>query len=238
MSSFIKKAWDLSVMHCIQTNDKTTLKKFKKVLTEDKAFATMYMLVNNLEQGANAEGKYDIDLFIQENRKLAKDLKLSKLKNININIEKLQEEYPILSDIDNILFKKVTPFNLSQISESVDRVKAHLTKIVEKKLKTYNIEKIEEQYSNLDETDQQFLLEFYKTPDSQKEALFENKKQSTISELTTQLNDCVDTEDRLCIFESIHKINNLKYDENTYIQDIVNMYELEKELRNNEDNRI
>jgi hypothetical protein len=230
MNSFIKKAWDLSLVHCIQTKDSDKMKMLMSVLKEDKAFGKMYMLVNNLERGIEGDNKYDVDLFIQENRKIARDINLDNIPTINIDYDAIKESYPILQDIENVLFKKVTPFNLSKITESVDNVKKHLISLNEgKKTLNLDVEKLEEQYSSLSDEDKDFLLEFYRTPEENKKTLFESKKNNVLNKLETLLEQVDDNDERLLIFETYHTINKLS---DGSVENLVNIYNLEKQMLN------
>jgi len=240
MSSFAKKAWDISLVHCIQTEDLKRAGQLKKVLTEDKTFGKMYMLVNNMERGIENDDSYDVDMFIQENRKIAKLLNLNAMQEgLDLDTEGMSLQYPILEHIDNILFNKVTPFNLSEITKSYNFVKTHLMEIRDKsKGNPLDVEKLEEQYQSLNEGDRTFLLEFYKTPSAEKETLFESKKNTVINKLKTILTEAKSNDERLLIFETKNQIEEMPYNDITYLQDLVNIYDLEKQIFTDENNGV
>lgn len=238
MITYVKKAFDLMLVEAIQNKNKELTKKLTTALKEDKSFAKAYMLIHNLEQGVESK-TYDVDSFIQENRKVAKGLNLESIKQFKLNINKkdMSKQFPILEHINVVLFKEVTPYNLSTVTESIEVVKNHLTEIKERGTKL-DIEVLEEKYSLLPKEDQQFILECYKSSPEQIEEMFSGKQKAIISKLKTILEQTENTEDKLLIFETKEKVQDLKFDSNNFAQTLIEMYSLEKEIISDEDTNV
>ncbi len=181
------------------TNNKQLFKKYIKTIRENEALKTQFLVYNNIESKVETN-EFKANLFLQENIALLN--KFSKEELVNAN-KKLSESvsieegvsYPndkLHEDIATLIFTEKNPKTIDAIVEATANVIAYMKNNKEKEvneaielpnsmLSTIMVEKYNEKYSTLDESEKAVLKALIGSDDEKKKEVY-----------STTLRECID----------------------------------------------
>lgn len=207
-----------------EKKDKKFTNKLIKEVRENKKLKSLYALVYNLKYGKVNESS--VDNFIQENIKASKEFDFSEFDNILT--EALSEKYSneVLDSIGVLLFEKKSIFNLQEYNNAYNVVKNNLLKETLKKNKL--TKEINE--SSLDVEDKRLVEKFMQSSKEEKITLFRENKEQCISAINKKLKETDSSETKLKLYEVKDMLSNMEYDDKEFIQEMVKVHELKKNL--------
>lgn len=177
---------------------KLLFKKYIKTIKESDILKTQFLIYNNIETklGNEETSVFATNLYITENLKLLEKYKVSDIIKENKKLialsesisEKMNDVYdPILSSlhesISSLIFTKRTPQSVESITESlikvVDYIKTNKAKIISEAIElpssmltTMMVDKYNETYSNLDESEKKVLRTLIDSTPEQKSEVY------------------------------------------------------------------
>ena len=178
---------------------------------------------------------YDIDEVNAKHKKLEKFINENVSLNSNNNKIKLYESIGTLIieslknyndvDVDNIhesfitvLNHVMTPKNNNDISSDISNINEHVIKIA--------VDKFNDKYKSLDENDKEILYKLINYDYDNKIKLFEELKNDNLS----KLNNITDESVKSKINAVVTKINEMHYTDKTINDDIIKLYELNRNI--------
>jgi hypothetical protein len=188
--------------------------KYVQTIKESEILKTQFLIYNNIENKIESDA-ISANIFVSENIKFLEKYKPSQILKENKKLialsegieSKLDEAYDSkLSDlhesITNLIFTKKTPKTINQITENISSVVNYLkeNKIVEKAeainlpnsmLSTVMVDKYNEKYSTLDESEKKVLKALINSSDEEKKAVYSE----VIKECLILINEKLDVSD-------------------------------------------
>lgn len=206
--------------------DKKSASKILNTIKENVEIAKLYSIVHNLKNGET--DKDNVDSFINENISFARKLDYNKIK---YPFEKGQiSENNLYNDIGMVLFEEKTSFNLNQYNKAYNNIKNNLLKPLGIKGKIEKAKKISEGLNSIDEQDKVLVESFLRTPSKERKNIFENTKSECISKIKGMIENTEDSDLKLKMFEAKEMIQEMSFEEKSYIQDMVKIHNLNKQL--------
>lgn len=178
---------------------------------------------------------YTLDEIQTENKKIGNFIGSN---FINENIDNLEEDKTKLYNAIGILIeeslKPSDEVDVDQIHESFNIVLDHIKKdkkekisesdeIINENILEIAVDKFNERYSTITESDREFIKTIIKATPEEKERLFEEYKSTNISILK-------EDEQNEKVQKTINKLNEMSYNEKTIDDDIIDLYELNQGL--------
>lgn len=172
------------------TNNKQIFKKYIKTIKENEVLRTQFLVYNNIENKIE-ENEFKANLFLQENIALVKKFskkeiaKANQLLANNISIE-LGESYTnaeLHENISKLIFTDKTTSNIDTIVEAtasiINFMKTNQPKEVNESIdlpssmiSTIMVDKYNEKYSTLDESERQILKALIDSDDDKKKEVY------------------------------------------------------------------
>ena len=172
------------------TNNKQIFKKYIKTIKENEVLKTQFLVYNNIENKIE-ENEFKANLFLQENIALVKKFskkeiaKANQLLANNISIE-LGESYTnaeLHENISKLIFTDKTTSNIDAIVEAtasiINFMKTNQPKEVNESIdlpssmiSTIMVDKYNEKYSTLDESERQILKALIDSDDDKKKEVY------------------------------------------------------------------
>lgn len=172
------------------TNNKQIFKKYIKTIKENEVLKTQFLVYNNIENKIE-ENEFKANLFLQENIALVKKFskkeiaKANQLLANNISIE-LGESYTnaeLHENISKLIFTDKTTSNIDTIVEAtasiINFMKTNQPKEVNESIdlpssmiSTIMVDKYNEKYSTLDESERQILKALIDSDDDKKKEVY------------------------------------------------------------------
>jgi hypothetical protein len=168
-------------------------------------FITEDIIKNLNNENYNLE---KVNLFNSINSLIVESLKIG--NDVNVN-EMVESFIVVFNHIKNNKQSLVENINENVVNEDVIEIA---------------VDKFNKKYKLLDESDKYLLNNLIKSSESNKKTIFEAYKTETLSLLEQADSDDIHNE----ITSAIKKINEMKYDEKTIIDTIINLHEFKKEL--------
>ena len=204
----IKNAFNgILVEAIVLKNDtnKSLFKKYVKTVKESEILRTQFLVYNNIENKIESDTnsanffvteniklleKFDIDDIITENNKLHSLLKETPVEVYDERLSKLHES------LSNLITTKRTPISIDGIGKDINNVVEYVksNKVKETSnvidlpssmISTIMVDKYNEKYANLDESDKKILKVLIDSNDEQKKEVYS----ATIRECIELIND-------------------------------------------------
>lgn len=198
-------------------SNKQLFKKYIKTIKENEILKTQFLVYDNIENKIE-ENEFKANLFLQENialfnkytkeeileanNKLVKSIS-SEQTNLSYENEKLHE------NISNLIFLKKEANNIDAIVEAtadvINYMKTNKAKVVNESIDLPNsmltsimVEKYNEKYSTLDESDKQILKALIESDDEKKKEVYSLVIRECIDLIDGKLNESdLDAKDKL-----------------------------------------
>lgn len=234
---------------------KVIYQKFTKKLKQNKVLREQFMVYRNLETVIESE-KSKIDLYVSENISVLKKFGIETIKRENkkllseLNV-KISDDFDynrknLHEEICKLLVLNKTAKNINKIVESVNTISLYIGENKPKKVLSENlipstllanvsVEKFNERYSDLSETEKKTVKLMVGGTDLEKEDLLKN----SINECVTLIDKNYDGSS-IAVKEKLLKVKskllNTKYTNENFINDISTVMELTKTLIPSTDN--
>lgn len=220
----IKNAFNgILVEGMVSKNDdkKNLFKKYIQTIKESKILKTQFLVYSNIENKLESDAM-SANLFVSENIKLLEKFKASdiikenkKLLALSKDIDsKLTESYndslSILHEsISNIIFVKRTPNNIDEITKNTKNILDYISGNKAKEIteaidlplsmvSTLMVDKYNEKYSSLDESEKEILKTLIDSDDIKKKEIYTSTIRECIGLIDEKLKGAdLDTKDRL-----------------------------------------
>jgi len=194
----------------IDTKNKQTFKKYIKTIKENESLKTQFMIYNNIENKVETN-EFKANLFLQENIALLNKFSKRELLEANLllakpilDVEEVSYPNQILHEnIATLIFTEKNSKNINEIVEATSNIIDFMKNNKEKELKesidlpnsmltTIMVDKYNEKYVDLDETEKQFIKVLFESDDEKKKELY-----------STTLRECIDLIDEKLLESSL-----------------------------------
>jgi hypothetical protein len=235
---------------------KKLYKQFLKIIKENEVLKSNFIVYKNIE---NKFSKSEIEAneYLKENLSLLekyRDTRGKKIKNIQESNNQLisllkKHGYKLTekpSELHESLHKLITfekdVTNINELHESFEKVKTWLTtpkstktKEVEKpvdanKFLNIVVEKYNKKYSDLSEQDKKILKVILSENENEKKSLLEELSKDVIGIINESLNNHSNIEIKVKLLETKDIIRDMKYNKDTFKEDLLKVYELKNNL--------
>lgn len=208
--------------------DKRTTTKIFNLLKENSELFKLFTIVTNLRNGRVSEES--VDGFINENIQFAKGINY---RHIKYPFSKeIKSDDSFFNEIGTVLFEEKTPFNIEKYTNAYQSVRNHLLSLNKSDEKIFSMAKsVNENLSKIDSEDKVLVESFIKAPLEDKSQLFENTKKSCLELISEHISNVDDIQTKVKMYEVKDKILTMEFNSKTYIQDIVKIHNLSKDLK-------
>lgn len=251
----IKNAFNTILVESIIKKDKSKreiFKKYVKTIKKSDILKTQFSIYNNIENRID-ENFSSANVYISENIKFLGKFKKADIKKENEKLFKISEEISKVIDqdyqhsklhesIDKLIFTSLTPKNIDIISEEtnkvIDFIKTNKKKEINETLNipnsllaTLTVDKYNEKYADLDETDKKILKAILDSNSDGKKEIYESTIKECIELVNKQLVES-DLELKEKLLNVKDKLINDKnnFNENEFINNVSKLIELKKDL--------
>jgi len=236
-----------------ETN-KLLFKKYIQTIKESNILRTQFLVYNNIENKLESDSM-SANVFVSENLKLLEKFKVSDIINENKKLlalskdieAKLDESYdPSLSSLheslSNLIFTKRTASNMDAVTNNVTSVinyiKANKPKELIEAIELPNslitttlVDKYNEKYSSLDESEKQILKVLIDATDAEKKEVYSNTLRECVLLINEKLNGA-DLEAKDKLLRVKEKLLNDKLEVNEdFAKNISKLAELRESLK-------
>lgn len=193
--------------------NKLLFKKYIKTIKESDILRTQFLVYNNLETKLGNEDTsiFEANMYITENLRLLEKYNVSDILKANQKLISLSESItPKLNDlydptlaalhesISSLIFTKRTPKSVGAITESlvkvVEYIKANKAKTISEAIElpssmltTIMVDKYNEKYSSLDESDKRILKSLIDSTPDEKASVYSDTLRECIDLINIQL---------------------------------------------------
>lgn len=245
----LKKLQEAYVSGKLIDESKNSVVNLLEVIENSPILQLEFKVLNNLEN-KHIENELAATRYIDNNIKL---LEVYTLKEINAEHEKLKgfinedveyvdpklELYVAISNLITETLKDNINIDVDVIHESymvvLEHIKNNKTEnVIDKSNNVINetvleiaIDKFNEKYDSLEENDRTLLINLMVSTETAKKVMLEDYKKENL-----QILESVDNADNINekVTKTIEKLNSMKYDSKTIIDDILSLHELKKAL--------
>jgi len=230
---------------------KKLFKKYVKTIKESEILKTQFLVYNNIES------KHEDDLalasiFVSENIKLLekyteKEILNENKKLINLlggHISRLNETYELFSlheSISNLIFTRRTPKNINTLTEEIKKITSYIKETKEKTiaqsidlpvsvLTNIMVEKYNQKYCTLNESDKTVLKTLINTTLDNKRKIYSDIVNECVRLIDNLLMDDNNPKDKL-LFVKSKLIENVEITDDNFIEKIVKIIELKNDLK-------
>lgn len=208
--------------------DKRTTTKIFNLLKENSELFKLFTIVTNLRNGRVSEES--VDGFINENVQFAKDINYRRIKYPFS--KEIKSDDSFFNEIGTVLFEEKTPFNIEKYTNAYQNVRSHLLSLNKSDEKIFSMAKsVNENLSKIDAEDKFLVESFIKAPLEDKGQLFESTKKSCLELISEHISQVDDIQTKVKMYEVKDKILTMEFNSKTYIQDIVKIHNLSKDLK-------
>jgi len=249
----IKNSFNVLLSESISTKNDASKKLFKKyiqTIKESEILRTQFLVISNIEgkiesdkEKANQFVKENISLFSGFNKKdiLEANKKLSSLVTLNEDSYKHKELH---ENITKLIFTKRTPNNIDMIIETTSEVVDYILNNEPKEvseiidlpssmISTMMIDKYNEKYSTLDESEKKILKSIINSTDEEKKEVYISTMRECIDLIDSRVKEAdLDAKDKLLRVKD--KLLNDKLEINEeFTKNISKLVDLKNSLNNN-----
>lgn len=233
--------------------NKLLFKNYIKTIKESEILKTQFLVYRNIEDKLDNDS-VSANLFVSENLKLLEKFKISdiikeneKLISLSDDVKlKLDESYDssmatLHESISNLICTKRTPKSINMVTKNissiVDYIKNNkpkqITEVIDlpvSMLSALMVDKFNERYSNLDESDKKILKVLINSTNIEKNDLYTNTIRECIDIINVKLPDSdLETKDRLLRVKD-KLLNDTKEINEDFIKKITKLIELKSSL--------
>ena len=254
----IKNAFGEILAEGIASNDvakKNLFKKYIKTLKESEILTTQFLVYENIENVVESD-QFLANLIISENLSLLtkfnkKDILSENKKLVALSKEvasKLDDEYDVRisklhESIGDLVFFKVSPKNVNEVAKNrknvLDYIVTNKAKVVNESydvpssmLSSILVEKYNERYSELTETEKEVVKVLVESDDNQKIELYSKITRECIDLIDSKLTESdLDTKDRLLKVKDKLLRNTVEINED-FSKNISKLVDLKETLNN------
>jgi hypothetical protein len=208
----IKSVYNTLLAESVMSDDKSKKELFKgyvKSIKENEILKTQFLVYTNIEQKVESDVakaamfvKENIELFSKFNKKDILEANTKLVGNLLFESDVLDEKKELYESISTLIFTNKTPETIDHIVEAtskiVDYIVNNKTKTVSEAielpnsmLSTMMVDKYNEKYASLDESEKKILKTLIESTDEEKKEVYSN----TIKECITLINEKLDTSD-------------------------------------------
>ena len=249
----LKDTFNTILAESVITKDADKKKVFKQyvdLLKENEILKTQFMVYTNLESKVEADVakatqfvKENIDLFSKYSKKAIYEAN-EKLKSVLPTEEIVDELATLHENISTLIFTEKNAATIDTIVEATSKVVDHITKnqpkvvnesieLPNSMLTTLMVDKYNEKYSKLDETEKKVLKSLIDANDAKKKDIYNETIRECIDLINEKLNTTdLDAKDKLLRVKD--KLLNDKQEVNEdFIKNISKLIELRSNLKEN-----
>lgn len=237
-------------------NNKLLFKKYIKTIKESEILRTQFLVYNNIENKLE-DDSLTARIYVQENLKLLEKFKIKdiikenqKLLALSTEVEsKLDETYnPVLTSLHESLSSLIVSRRglvsfddmMTNTSKVVDYIKANKANVVTEAIdlpssliSTMMVDKYNEKYSTLDESEKRILRVLIDSTDEQKKEVYTSTLRECIDLINEKLTGSdLDAKDKLLRVKDKLLNDKLEINED-YFKNISKLVELKSSLVNN-----
>ena len=252
----IKSVYNTILAESVMSDDKSKKELFKnyvKCIAENKILKTQFLVYTNIEQKVESDVT-KATMFVKENIKLfskfnKKDILEANTKLINLEKKLFEAELydgktELYENVSNLIFTNKNPETVDTIVEATSKVvdwivnnKAKtLTEAIElpnSMLSTMMVDKYNEKYASLDESERKILKTLIDSTDEEKKEVYSNTIRECIAFIDEKL-DTTDLNAKDKLLRVKDKLLNDKQDINEdFIKNISKIVELRSNLKEN-----
>lgn len=235
--------------------NKAIFKSYVNMLKEDEMLKTQFLVISNIENKIESN-KEKATQFVKENIELFSSFNKKKLfetnKKLSSFIEKVNPKFlnenvsydksELHENIGKLIFTKRTPDNVDTIVEAtsmiVDYILNNKVKIVNEAIELPNsmistimIEKYNEKYADLSETERKTIKVILESTEKEKEELYSSTIRECIDLINEKLKDStLETKERLLQVKD-KLLNDNKSINEDFIKNMCKLIELRKNLK-------
>lgn len=248
----IKNAFNELLAEGVVSNNKSNkqlFKKYIKTIKENEVLKTQFLVYDNIENKIE-ENEFKANLFLQENIALFNKYTKEEILEANNKLTAMLSEQVTASyenenlheDISNLIFLKKEANNIDAIVEATSSVinymKSNKARIVTESIDLPNsmltsimVEKYNEKYASMDESDKQVLKALIESNDEKKKEVYSLIIRECIDLIDGKLNESdLDAKDKLLRVKD--KLLNDKQEVNEdFNKNISKLVELKKSLK-------
>lgn len=249
----IKDGFNSILVESIITKDATKKEVFKKyldTLKENEILKTQFLVYTNLENKVELDEskalcyvKENIDLFSKFKKKDIIEANSKLVNTVVFEQESNDEKSELYENISKLIFTNKNPNNIDEIVEATNKVVKYIIgnkqKVVNERIDLPNsmissimVDKYNEKYSSLDESEKQVLKVLIDSNDEQKKTVYTNIVRECIDLINEKLTTSdLETKDKL--LRAKDKLLNDKQEVNEdFIKNISKLVELRGSLKN------
>lgn len=235
---------------------KKLYKEFLKIIKENETLRSNFIVYKNIENKVS-KSEIEANEYLKENLGLLekyRDTRGKKIKSIQESNSQLisllkKHGYKLTekpSELHESLHKLITfekdVTNINELHESFEKVKTWLTtpkstetKEVENpvdanKFLNIVVEKYNKKYSDLSEQDKKILKVILSENENEKKSLLEELSKDVIGIINESLNNHSNIEIKVKLLETKDIIRDMKYNKDTFKEDLLKIYELKNNL--------
>lgn len=211
--------------------NKLLFKNYVKTIKENEILKTQFLIYNNIENKIE-ENEFKATEFVKANIELMSKFNKKQIAEANLNLAvpivwEKDEDYSLKDlheNISKLIFTKITPDNVDSIVETtskiVEFIKNNKTKEVNEAIElpssmvsTIMVDKYNEKYANLSESDRNIIKVLIDSDDTQKKELYSNTIKECLDLINEKLVESdLDTKDKLLrvkekLLNDKHEIN-------------------------------
>jgi len=234
-----------------ENDSKSLFKGYIKSIKECEMLKTQFLVYDNIENKIESDVA-KATLFLKENINLFNNFKKNEIFKANANLalpilyekEIIHEKIDLYENISKLIFTKKTAHNIDVIVEATSEVIKYIlnnkTKIViesidlpSSMLSSIMVDKYNEKYSDLDESDKSILKVLIDSSDEDKKAVYSNTLRECLDLINEKLiNSDLESKDKLLRVKD--KLLNDKQEVNeVFFENMTKLSELRTNLKNN-----
>lgn len=246
----IKSVYNTLLAESVMSDDKSKKELFKsyvKCIAENEILKTQFLVYTNIEQKVELDiakatmfVKENIDLFSKFNKKDILEANTKLVENLLFESDVLDEKKELYESISTLIFTNKTPETVDTIVEATSKVVDYivnnkaktLTEAIElpnSMLSTMMVDKYNEKYASLDESEKQILKTLIESTEEEKKEVYSN----TIRECITLIDEKLDTSDLNAKDKLLRVKDRLLNDKQDISEDFIKNISKLVELRSN-----
>jgi hypothetical protein len=250
----IKSVYNTLLAESVMSEDKPKKDLFKnyvKSLKENEILKTQFLVYTNIEQKvekdinkANMFVKENIDLFSKYDKKEIFEANSKLVQNLLFEKDVLDDKKELYESISTLIFTSKSPENIDVIVEATSKIIDYIINNKEKvisesielpnsMLTTIMVEKYNQKYSTLDESEKQILKVLIESTDEQKKEVYGKVVRECIDLINEKLEGSdLETKDKLLRVKD-RLLNDKQEINEDFIKNISKIIDLKNTLKEN-----
>ena len=250
----IKNVYNTLLAESVMSDDKSKKELFQgyvKSIKENEILKTQFLVYTNIEQKVESDTakatmfvKENIELFSKFSKKDIQEANTKLVVNLLFENDVIDENKELYESISTLIFTNKTPETIDTIVEATSKIVDYIVnnkpktvseaiELPNSMLSTMMVDKYNEKYASLDESEKKILKTLIDSTDDEKKEVYS----STIRECITLINEKLDTADLNAkdkLLRVKDKLLNDKQEINEdFIKNISKLVELRSNLKEN-----